>query len=215
MARPSEPEMTGVGRPLGETFRVTRLDQIKLLADPLRLRILRAFVGKPRTTMQVAELLGENAPRLYRHVEALRKAGLLRLVNERRKRGTVERYLEAVATRFEVDGSVFDTGETGEREEGDSEGVVRALFRATESELLGVARRKMGALEGLQPVAARFSGSATLAQLRDLRSSLLEWLRRCEANRDREGDARFEFGGMVSFYISGSASQEHSGEGRD
>jgi DNA-binding transcriptional ArsR family regulator len=201
------------GKSAGSAYTVRRLDQVKILADPLRLRILRAFVGRPRTTKQVADLLGEPAPRLYRHVDALRRAGLLRLVDERRKRGTVERYLEAVATRFEVDRAVFESGEAGKGPEGrdkdDAENALRALFRTTESEFTSLIRHPKGE-QGFQPVAARFNGYATREQLVDLRSRLLEWLRSCEANRgggggggeDETVGTRFEFGGMVVLHAS-------------
>jgi DNA-binding transcriptional ArsR family regulator len=91
-------------------FTVRSLAQAKLLSDQFRLRILREFVEEPRTTKQVADRLGENAPRLYRHVQALLDAGLLVRKGERQKRGTTERYLQAIATRFEVDHALFTAG---------------------------------------------------------------------------------------------------------
>jgi hypothetical protein len=62
----SQPETKGL-----DTYIVKSLDQAKLLADPLRLRILQAFVREPRTTKQVADSIGENASKLYRRVDAL------------------------------------------------------------------------------------------------------------------------------------------------
>jgi DNA-binding transcriptional ArsR family regulator len=70
---------------------------MRALAHPLRLRILELFAEQPRTTKQVAELLGEPPTRLYHHVAALKRAGLLRLTETRKKRGTLERWYEVVA----------------------------------------------------------------------------------------------------------------------
>ncbi len=64
-----------------------------LLLHPVRLRIVKAFLGeRALTTSQLAEEL-EDVPAgsLYRHVALLVKAGVLQVVAERRVRGAVER----------------------------------------------------------------------------------------------------------------------------
>jgi DNA-binding transcriptional ArsR family regulator len=82
------------------------LAQIRALANPLRLRIL-AVLGEPRTTKQVAGLLGEKPTKLYHHVQVMERAGLVRLTDRRPKRGTVEKYYQAVATLFEAGPGIF------------------------------------------------------------------------------------------------------------
>jgi DNA-binding transcriptional ArsR family regulator len=64
-----------------------------LLLHPVRLRILKAFLGdRALTTSQLAaELDDVPAGSLYRHVALLTKAGVLQVVAERRIRGAVER----------------------------------------------------------------------------------------------------------------------------
>lgn len=74
--------------------------ELRALAHPLRLRVLERFAEQPRTTKQVALLLGEPPTRLYHHVAALERAGLLRLTETRKNRGTVEKWYEAVARSF-------------------------------------------------------------------------------------------------------------------
>ena len=85
-----------------ETYVISDLQQIKALADPLRQKILGAFVHEPRTTKQVAALLGQPPTKLYHHVDQLERAGLITLVATRPKRGTTEKYFQAVADRFTV-----------------------------------------------------------------------------------------------------------------
>ena len=70
---------------------------MRALAHPLRLRIMELFAEQPRTTKEIAALLGQPPTRLYHHVAALERAGLLRLTGTRKKRGTVERWYEATA----------------------------------------------------------------------------------------------------------------------
>lgn len=74
------------------------LDQLRALAHPLRLRMLEVFVEGPRTTKQVAQMLGEPPTKLYHHANALERAGLLRLSRTRQNRGAIEKWYEATAT---------------------------------------------------------------------------------------------------------------------
>src|ERR1700761_5513803 len=64
-----------------------------LLLHPVRLRIVKAFLGnRTLTARQLAAELPDVPPAtLYRHVDRLADAGVLRVVSERRVRGTVER----------------------------------------------------------------------------------------------------------------------------
>jgi len=84
-----------------------QLEQVRVLADPLRVRILEAFCEEALTTKQVAEQLGEKPTRLYHHVEALEKVGLIKLAGTRPNRGTVEKYYVAIARAFRADASIF------------------------------------------------------------------------------------------------------------
>lgn len=93
--------------------------QIKALMDPLRHRILSALCREPRTTKQVATLLGEPPTKLYRHVAILERLGLVRLVRTEPKRGTTEKYFEAVARSF----SLGTSGLTGQ-----AKGTAEELF---------------------------------------------------------------------------------------
>lgn len=82
---------------------VRDLAQARVLAEPLRLRLLHAFAAAPRTVKEVADELGEAPTRLYRHVHALRDAKLITVASRRRVRGTTEHRYAAIAKRFEVD----------------------------------------------------------------------------------------------------------------
>ena len=105
------------------------------LSHPLRLRLLQLFAERPRTTMQAAEELGETPTKLYHHVAALEKAGLVRVCETRRKRGTTEKYFEAVAHRFlSGEQAVVDLGDKGTRRDLEALGVV--VFDQARNELV-------------------------------------------------------------------------------
>lgn len=77
----------------------------ELLLHPVRLRIVRAFLGdRALTTSQLAgELADVPTGSLYRHVGLLAKEGVLQVVAEQRVRGAVERtyVLRAAAAQMQ------------------------------------------------------------------------------------------------------------------
>lgn len=86
-----------------------------LLLHPVRLRIVKAFLGDRAltTTQLAADIADVPAGSLYRHVGLLAKAGVLEVVAERRVRGTVERTytLRLSAARIRPDEIAAMTGE--------------------------------------------------------------------------------------------------------
>lgn len=65
---------------------------IDLVLHPIRMRIIMALAGKEMTAHQLSETLGDVPPAtLYRHLNRLADAGMLKLVAERRVRGTLEK----------------------------------------------------------------------------------------------------------------------------
>jgi len=73
---------------------------LRALAHPLRLRMMELFAESPKTTKQVAELLGQPPTRLYHHVAALERSGLLVLKEKRQNRGAVEKWYAAVSRQL-------------------------------------------------------------------------------------------------------------------
>jgi len=110
----SEKTVSGGGEDLADVYTISSLEQIKVVADPLRVRILETLCLEPRTTKQVAEILGEKPTRLYHHVDALAEVGLIRLVDTRPVRGTTEKYYQAVARSFRTDPGLFSRSEAGD-----------------------------------------------------------------------------------------------------
>lgn len=108
---------------------LTDLDQIKLLAEPIRLRLLGAF-GDEKTTKQAAKELGEKPTRLYHHVEALERAGLIVLTRTAPNRGTTEKYYQAVARAFRGEVGVHPGTQVGD----EMASVVRTMLATTADE---------------------------------------------------------------------------------
>ena len=144
-ARPERPPRQAKKASKPRKLKMTDLQQVRALSHPLRLRLLELFAQRARTTKQAAEELGEAPTKLYHHVAALEKAGLVRLCETRPNRGATEKYFEAVANRFEGGAEAAGLGKKGARRDHAAIGLV--LFDQARQELI----QALGRVEEAQP----------------------------------------------------------------
>lgn len=184
-----------------ETYIVKRLEQAKLLTDPFKLKLLERFALNPSTTKQVADRMGEKAPKLYRHVDALVDEGLLKLVEEKPKRGTIERYYKTVADRFEVDPRLFSTGRD---KEDNAVEMLRSVFRDTESELVRwfEEHEVFDPDDDDVPFIMKFGVRGTPEQVAEMSKKLEVWLEECKAAGYGAEDSpeSVSYSGLIAFY---------------
>jgi DNA-binding transcriptional ArsR family regulator len=76
--------------------------QYRVLAHPLRIRILHELASAERTAAQVADRLGETRGNVHYHIQKLHTAGLLDLTHTAANGGILERYYRAATTRFHL-----------------------------------------------------------------------------------------------------------------
>lgn len=98
-----------------EEFVVNDLDTLKVLSDPLRLRI-RELMFEPTTVKQVAKELGLPATKLYYHINLLEKHGLIVLVETRLISGIVEKHYQVAARTVRVAKHLLSPGDGGASE---------------------------------------------------------------------------------------------------
>jgi len=180
---------------MDKVFIINELSQLKLLSDPFKLQLLQSFAEGTKTTKQVAEELGENITKLYRHVDALHNAGLLEIQKETRKRGTVERTFRAVARRFEADHALFSN------EKGVTPEVRRAfkdLLRTTEEEIFSAIEHQQDHEE--DAIYVRLRCKASPERIADLRKRLLEWVEAATVEEDDASIGTEEIGAFIAFY---------------
>ena len=72
-------------------------EQIKLLADPRRLKILRQLMAAPATLTQLGVVMGEHPAWVRHHLKQLEKAGLVEIIETRITSGVVEKFYRARA----------------------------------------------------------------------------------------------------------------------
>lgn len=86
-----------------ESLAITTPAQLKAVSDPLRLEILETLLKEALTVKQVADRLGQPPTKLYYHVNALEKVGVVTVVETRVKSGIIEKYYRASAQSLKVD----------------------------------------------------------------------------------------------------------------
>jgi|SRR5579875_2358379 len=162
------------------------LDQLRALAHPLRLRMLELFAEEPRTTKQVAQLLGEPPTKLYHHANTLERVGLLRLSTTRQNRGVIEKWYEAAS------GTI--SGRQPSRSPPMQQAIrglaTVALEQARREVELALPRRRGG-----RPLVMRITTIGTERQIAQIRKRLLQVLeelrdQNSQEKRSADGDAK-------------------------
>jgi DNA-binding transcriptional ArsR family regulator len=113
-------------------FIIEDLETLKVLADPLRLRLLE-LMGKPRTVKQIAADLDIPPTKLYYHVNQLEQKGLIVTVDTRIVSGIIEKRYQVAAKGFRVKQELLSPGSEGEA--GGLEITTTSLFESTKAEL--------------------------------------------------------------------------------
>lgn len=86
---------------LADTFHITDVETLKVLAHPQRLEILRNL-DTPRTVKEVAERIGADPTKLYYHIRMMEKAGLIMVTETNVVSGIIEKHYSIVAHDYRM-----------------------------------------------------------------------------------------------------------------
>ena len=196
-------------------YTLDRLDQVRLLAHPLRLKLFEAFAIEPRTTQQVARALGLAPTRLYHHVNALERVGLLQLQSTRQVRGATEKYYRAVGRMLDVEPGLFAGKPRGKGAlaAGGAVAASRESIEAVVAQLVESARADLGVAlarfaetpESLRPVAAQVVVHGTPAKLAALRRRVVALIARPTGPRGKKKAGATPKGGRATLTLIFSA----------
>jgi DNA-binding transcriptional ArsR family regulator len=78
---------------------IETVDQALILLKPLRIELLKRL-DEPHTCPELADFFDETPQKIYYHVKALERAGLVEKTEERRVRGVVEGHYQAKARSY-------------------------------------------------------------------------------------------------------------------
>ena len=185
-----------------ETYILKDIKQVKVMAHPLRTRLIDAFSHKPITAKQAAQLLGQKPTKLYHHVDALERVGLIKLVKTQKKRGTLEKYYRTVAHHFIVDRRIFQSKSEEKEALGRLQATIGTMFDETMTEinhsmvqrLIEPSRKS----KSRQAIFARTRIKTTQEQAEKIKKKIDNLLKQCCAGKRQKGEA--EYGLTVAFY---------------
>ncbi|KYK38109.1 MAG: hypothetical protein AYK18_07995 [Theionarchaea archaeon DG-70] len=177
-------------------------EQVKVMAHPLRMSLIEVFSHKPMTAKQAAQLLGQKPTRLYHHVDALERVGLIRLVKTQKKRGTLEKYYRTVAHHFIVDRMIFQSKAEEKETLGKLQATVGAMFDETLSEINRSMTQRLiepdRKSKSRQAIFARTRIKATHEQVEKIKKKIDNLLKQCNVGKRKQGEV--EYGLTLAFY---------------
>lgn len=130
-----------------ETYEINTLEQLRAVADPLRIQIIDLLISRPMTVTQLGEALGLAPAKIHYHVRELEKFGLLRLVEKREKGGVLEKYYQPIARDFSVSKDLFLTAPPD-----DSLAALGAYIDQTRDDFLRACRVALARKDGDTPL---------------------------------------------------------------
>jgi len=171
------------------------LAQMRALAHPLRLQLLELFALAPRTTKQAAIVLGQPPTRLYHHVAALERVGLVRLRSTKRNRGTIEKHFEAVAPLMKLDESRLGATARGYAAPAGpaAQHMAHTFFAEAQAEFNAAILADTHRQPVARPMAMRVAVYATRAQVAQLQRTWLAALRKLRGSHGAGGAAPSPF----------------------
>jgi DNA-binding transcriptional ArsR family regulator len=178
------------------------VEQLKIMADPLRLRIVEILGETPIhtwTAKEVAERLGTKQTKLYHHLGLLEEHGFIRVAETRLVSGIVEKRYAVVAQSFRVERNLL-AGAGAQDAVGK---VLDAIFEKARNEILDGARAgliDMSAGDGdAEPdrTAVKASHARLSPASVDKVMALIEELTSLDGLEEAEGT---DYGLVIAFY---------------
>lgn len=167
-----------------ERYELETVEQLRALADLLRIRIIEALERRAMTVTQLGEELGLAPAKVHYHVRELERVGLLELVETREKGGILEKYYQPIAHEINVNKALFSVS----RDE--AQATLRRLFNQLADGYLSAFRKA-----ALEPEPVHEGGmnmflthlSVTNEEQRQLFSQIDALLKPFEQKREDEG----------------------------
>jgi DNA-binding transcriptional ArsR family regulator len=95
-----------------DIFIIDNLETLKVVADPLRLKLIELLRSAPHSVKQLAGALHTPLKKLYYHVNLLEEHGLIRVASTRVVSGIIEKQYQVTAYRLSVDRSLLSPDDT-------------------------------------------------------------------------------------------------------
>lgn len=122
-----------------ERYEIETVEQLRAIADLLRLRIVEMLEKRAMTVTQLGDELGLAPAKVHYHVRELERVGLLALVETREKGGILEKYYQPIAHEISVSKALFSAPSD------EAQSTLRAIFNQFTDGFLEAFRRATSA----------------------------------------------------------------------
>lgn len=169
-------------------------EQMRVLAHPIRSRILELLCGSELSTSQLTNRIEKPPSNLYYHLDRLRESGLITITRTARVRGTVEKFYRPIAAAFSVAPELLHLS----RHATERAAMLQVAQSMAERALAGfgesATRGLIGTGEGqAQPVINCIRIRTTPGRMREFQRTLEEFVRALHAEKPTAPEAMVEY----------------------
>lgn len=86
-----------------DIYYITDLEQLKVISDPLRIKILWEIDESAKTGKMIADRLEIPAPKIHYHLKELERVGLVNVVRTEEKNGILQKFYRPVAKTISLE----------------------------------------------------------------------------------------------------------------
>jgi len=97
-----------------QNYQIENLEQVKAIADPLRIQILWETFDEAKTGKMIGDILKIPASKIHYHLRELEKNGLVTVERTEEKNGIVQKFYRPIARRIFVKSSLLSPEVTGD-----------------------------------------------------------------------------------------------------
>ena len=90
-----------------DVYFIRKLEQLKVLCDPIRVRILWDTVGRAQTGTMIAAHLGLSPSKVHYHLKELERIGIVTIERSEEKNGIVQKFYRIIAKNIRLDETVL------------------------------------------------------------------------------------------------------------
>ncbi|MFC7370115.1 ArsR/SmtB family transcription factor [Fictibacillus iocasae] len=86
-----------------DIYHLEELEQLRVISDPLRLKVIWEIVDEAKTGKMIADLLEAPAPKIHYHLKELERVGLVTIERTEEKNGIVQKFYRPIARIFSTE----------------------------------------------------------------------------------------------------------------
>lgn len=86
-----------------EVYSIREVEQLKVISDPLRIKILWEIMDEAKTGKILADILESPAPKIHYHLKELERVGLIKVERTEEKNGIIQKFYRPIAQSFSIE----------------------------------------------------------------------------------------------------------------